>query len=133
MHKGNHLLVDCRGVSRQNCLNDEAMLNALAQAAADAGATVISSVRYHFGHDSPPGFTLAVLLDESHCTAHSYADLGLLAIDIFTCGQTKPEDILALLAREIDLGEVKTRMVERFETEDLARVATRLSQVETTS
>lgn len=109
------------------------MLNALAQAAADAGATVISSVRYHFGHDSPPGFTLAVLLDESHCTAHSYADLGLLAIDIFTCGQTKPEDILALLAREIDLGEVKTRMVERFETEDLARVATRLSQVETTS
>ena len=122
MHKGNHLLVDCRGVSRQVCLNDEVMLNALARAAANAGATVISTVRYHFGHNSPPGFTLAVLLDESHCTAHSYADLGLLAIDIFTCGQTKPDDILAGLCREVDLGEVTTRNVERFATHDLDAV-----------
>lgn len=35
---------------------------------------------------SPPGFTSVILLDESHATAHCYSEMGLLAIDCFTCG-----------------------------------------------
>ena len=35
---------------------------------------------------TPPGFTMCFLIDESHITAHSYSNLGMLAIDIFTCG-----------------------------------------------
>ena len=118
MHKGTHLLVDCRGVSREVCLADGVLLDALARAARKAGATVLSQVRYHFGHNSPPGFTLAILLDESHCTAHSYADLGLIALDIFTCGNAKPRDVLRYLRREVDLGEVTIREFGRFETDD---------------
>ena len=48
---------------------------------------VISQVRYQFGHNSPPGFTAVVVLDESHCSCHTYADLGLIALDVFTCGK----------------------------------------------
>ena len=29
---------------------------------------------------------MCFLIDESHITAHSYSNLGMLAIDIFTCG-----------------------------------------------
>lgn len=43
--------------------------------------------------DTPPGFTSVVLLDESHITCHSYSEIGLLAIDIFTCGNSNPKDI----------------------------------------
>ena len=118
MHKGTHLLVDCRGVSREVCLNDGILLDALARAARKAGATVLSQIRYHFGHNSPPGFTLAILLDESHCTAHSYADLGLIALDIFTCGNTNPRDVLRHLRREVNLGDVSISEVGRFDTDD---------------
>lgn len=118
MHKGKHLLIDCRGVSRDVCLNDGLILNAMAAAASRAGATVLSQVRYHFGHDSPPGFTAAVLLDESHCTAHSYADLGLIALDVFTCGDTNPNDVLMYMREMVDLGDVTIQEVGRFDVAD---------------
>ena len=116
MHKGKHLLIDCENVSRELCLDDKTVLNALARAAECAGATVVSQVRYRFGHDSPPGFTAVVVLDESHCSAHTYADLGLIALDIFTCGTTEPRDVLRHLREELDLGDVHVREFVRFET-----------------
>lgn len=114
MHKGRHLLIDCRNVPRDVCLNDRLILEAMASAATRAGATVISQVRYRFGHDSPPGFTAMVLLDESHCSAHCYADLGLIALDVFTCGNTDPRDVLAFIREEVDLGDVSVMQMPRF-------------------
>lgn len=114
MHKGRHLLIDCRGVSRDVCLNDALFLESMARAARRAGATVISQVRYQFGHNSPPGFAAVIMLDESHCSAHSYADLGLIALDVFTCGDTDPRDILRYLRQEIPLGQISVQQVARF-------------------
>ena len=117
MPKGQHLLIDCRNVRRNVCLDDGVMLEAMARAAQQAGAKVISQVRYPFGVHSPPGFTAVVLLDESHCSAHTYADLGLVAIDIFTCGDTDPRRVLEYLRQEIDLGDVVIKEVPRFAPE----------------
>lgn len=114
MHKSSHLIIDCCNVSRDVCLDDRLVLETIARAATRAGATVISQNRYRFWHDSPPGFTAVVLLDESHVTAHSYADLGLLALDIFTCGDTDPMDILRYTRENIDLGKVSIRELTRF-------------------
>ena len=90
----------------------------MARAARRAGATVISQVRYRFGHESAPGFTAMVMLDESRCSAHSYADLRQIALDIFTCGKTSPQTILDHLREEIDLGSITTRQLERFSLEE---------------
>ncbi len=114
MEKGKHLLVDCRNVPRDVCLNDGAMLAAMARGAKRAGANVISQVRYQFGHNSPPGFTAVVVLDESHCSCHTYADLGLVALDVFTCGRTNPQDVLDYIREEIELGDVVVRTMPRF-------------------
>ena len=115
MYKGKHLLIDCRNVARDVCLDDRRMLNAMARAAELAGATVISQVRYRFGSDSPPGVTAVVVLDESHCSVHSYADLGLIALDVFTCGTTEPSDVLHYIRQEIALGDdITIREVGRF-------------------
>ena len=43
--------------------------------------------------DTEEGFTSVILLDESHITAHSYTKIGLLALDVFTCGKTNPKVI----------------------------------------
>ncbi len=115
MYRGKHLLIDCRNVSYTLCLDDKAVLRAMAKSAEKAGATVISQVRYHFEHNSPPGFTAMVLLDESHCSAHSYAELGLIAMDVFTCGDTDPYQILKYMQEELDLGDVSVREFGRFD------------------
>ncbi|MEZ6045545.1 MAG: adenosylmethionine decarboxylase [Planctomycetaceae bacterium] len=114
MQRGTHLLIDCCNVPREVCLDDKAMLEAMANGARKAGANVISQVRYHFGHNSPPGFTAVCVLDESHCSAHTYADLGLVALDVFTCGSTDPRDVLKCIREEIDLGDVSVRELPRF-------------------
>ena len=120
MAEGKHLLIDCRGVDRHLCLNDGLFLEVMARAAARAGATVISQVRYQFGHNSPPGFTAVVVLDESHCSAHAYADQGQIAMDVFTCGMTDPWQVLSFIREEIDLGDVSVRELPRFQTVDAA-------------
>lgn len=114
LYKGKHLLIDCRNVARDVCLDDRQMLNAMARAATKAGANVISQVRYHFGHNSPPGFTAVVVLDESHCSAHCYADTGQIALDVFTCGNTDPRKVLEYIREEIDLGDVTVLEQPRF-------------------
>jgi S-adenosylmethionine decarboxylase len=114
LHKGQHLLIDCRGVSREICLDDRRVLDVMARAAERAGSTVVSQIRYRFGSDSPPGFAAIVMLDESHCSAHAYADLGLIALDVFTCGGTDPVLVWKYIQEELDLGESEVRMVSRF-------------------
>lgn len=113
-----HLIIDCRNVSRDLCLNDKLVLNTMARAAERAGATVVSQVRYKFGSDSPPGFAALVMLDESHCSAHTYADLGLIAMDIFTCGKTDPRIVFRYIQEELNLGDVTIRELPRFPVED---------------
>ncbi|MBN2291032.1 MAG: adenosylmethionine decarboxylase [Pirellulales bacterium] len=117
MYKGKHLLIDCRNVSSEVCLDDRQMLDVMARAATKAGSNVISQVRYHFGHNSPPGFTTVVLLDESHVSAHCYADTGQLALDIFTCGTTDPREVLDFIREEIDLGDIMVKEEIRFSME----------------
>jgi S-adenosylmethionine decarboxylase len=112
--RGKHLLIDCRNVSRELLLDDEKVLDVMARAAKKAGSTVISQIRYRFGPDSPPGFTAIVMLDESHCSAHCYADLGLMAMDVFTCGHTNPWDVLRYISEELDLGDVTVEEQLRF-------------------
>lgn len=114
MNKGRHLIADCRNVSHDVCLNDKGMSDAIAYAVQKAGATILSMSRYHLGHNSPPGFACVIMLDESHCSAHSYADEGLIAIDLFTCGDTDPEIVLQYIQERINLGEVSYKILGRF-------------------
>ena len=115
-HLGKHIIIDCKNVSYDVCIDDKKMLKALAEAAEEAGATVINTCRYHLGHNSPPGFACVIMLDESHCSAHSYADKGLLAIDIFTCGKTDPRKVFEILLTKIDLNnaDISIQEIERF-------------------
>lgn len=51
--------------------------------------------------DTEEGFTSVILLDESHVTCHSYTKLGLLALDVFTCGKTNPEIVANYIIKEL--------------------------------
>ena len=51
--------------------------------------------------DTPEGFTSVILLDESHITSHCYSSEGLLAIDIFTCGNCDTIKIMDFVQIEL--------------------------------
>ena len=123
MHKGQHLLIDCHDVPRDVCLDDRRWLESMAEGARRAGSTVISQIRYQFGQDSPAGCTAIVMLDESHVSVHTYAELGLVAMDCFTCGSTNPMDIWTYVKSAMGLNDADIREVERFPMEARRHIA----------
>lgn len=116
--KGKHVIVDCYCAPRDVCFDDATMLNAMIWAATDAGATVINTSRYRFGHNSPDGYTCMVQLDESHISAHTYGSESLLALDIFTCGSTDPMEIWERLKETLGLDNgvtvIRMQVIDRF-------------------
>lgn len=52
--------------------------------------------------DTEEGFTSVILLDESHITCHSYTKMGLLALDVFTCGSTNPEIVANYMKEKLE-------------------------------
>lgn len=114
MSKGIHLIVDCRDVPRSTCLDEEGMMVAIGDVLQEHNCTILNRFGQRLGKNSPPGFAITFTLDESHVTAHSYADEQKLAIDIFTCGTVHPQVILSALKKKVRLGKLETREVERF-------------------
>ncbi len=114
MSKGTHIILDCYDVPRDVCLDDRRLLRAAVEAALAGGATVINTSRYRFGHNSPPGCTVFIMMDESHVSAHTYADDGEMAIDIFACGSTDAQAIADHLKAALEVKESKQRTIERF-------------------
>ena len=89
--KGRHITLDYT-----NFKGDGAwMLDVLQSAVARSDAREVHAHVSPFdGSVSPLGFAAVVLLDESHVSAHCYADEGILALDCFTCGDVDPAGIV---------------------------------------
>ena len=121
--RGAHVLLDYTHATFTDESAYRWVFNLMREAVAQSSAT---EVHAHFalfdGSASPPGFAAVVLIDESHVTAHCYADQGLLAVDCFTCGQTDPDDIASylhdrLMQRIPGLSCVRRERVDRFISE----------------
>ncbi len=101
--RGFHVLLDYSGfqITDPQDLSDWTM-STIRQALLANGIRCVHSHSEVFLDErdgSPPGFTAVCLLDESHVSAHCYSAIGMLAIDIFTCGG-KPRQTFAT-ARDI--------------------------------
>ena len=114
MSKGTHVIMDCHGVPPDVCLNDKKLLETVVRAAKSNGATIINTSRYRFGHDSPPGCTVFVMMDESHVSVHTYAEEGKMAIDVFACGSTDAQAVAEHLKMELELKNCSEKSIERF-------------------
>ena len=62
---------------------------------------------------TPPGFATVCVLDESHISAHSYSELGILAVDIFTCGNLENGKKAGKLLKELILKNFKNVKIEK--------------------
>jgi len=86
-YAGRHILLDCWGATGlQNIMLIE---NALREAVDVTGATLL---HIHLHHFTPNGGVSGVaVLAESHISIHTWPERDYAALDIFMCGDTKPE------------------------------------------
>ena len=121
--RGAHILLDYVHADFKDESSYSWMFELMREAVTESSATEVHAHMVPFdGSTSPPGFAAVVLIDESHITAHCYADQGLLAVDCFTCGQTDPDRIAThlhnrMIERMPGLTCVRKQRVERFVSE----------------
>lgn len=117
---GVHILLDYKGFLPTVEKDGAWMLEILRQSVRDAGVREVHSHVEEFdGEVSPLGFAAVVLIDESHVSAHCYSERGLLAIDVFTCGDHDPEVVAdsihaSLCGTVPGLNLLRRERIERF-------------------
>lgn len=85
---GQHIIADFHGA--RNLLEaGPSSIEALTQAADAAGAVVLDVRMHDFGDRA--GYTGVALLAESHISVHTWPEYDYVAVDIFMCGDAKPE------------------------------------------
>lgn len=108
---GSHVLADLGGIAADLLRDAVALETILVNAAAAAGARVLSAHFHHFGGEH--GVTGVVLLAESHITLHTWPEHRFAALDIFMCGKARPEAAAAQIARDLQAELQNVRTCER--------------------
>lgn len=112
---GNHVLAEFYGV-KDTLLNDENYLcEILKDAVKTCGATILNTTSHNF---SPEGITALLLLSESHASIHTYPNHYAAFIDIFTCGNCKPEIAIQEIEKALKPEKVKSTHIIRGEKSD---------------
>ena len=76
-----------------------------------ANSTLISDIAHKF---EPQGVTSIAMLAESHLSVHTWPELGYVAADAFTCGDTaKPEKACQYFVEAFQAKRYLLRRVER--------------------
>ena len=95
---GTHLIIDLYGARR---LDDLAHVErALKRCVEVAGATLL---HIHLHHFTPNGGVSGVaVLSESHISIHSWPEADYAALDVFMCGDSKPQLAIGVLQEAFD-------------------------------
>ncbi len=80
---GTHFLASYKECDETALRNIDALRYAVIMAAHESNAKVLSHQDFRFSGD---GYTMVVLLSESHASIHTYPEHGACFIDLFTCG-----------------------------------------------
>lgn len=116
---GKHITLDIVGFNLSPQIGGEFILNLLRDSVKLSTCHEVHHKLVILGDTTPPGFTSVVLIDESHLTAHCYSDKELLAIDIFTCGNSNPVIMINYIIEKIteklpNIKYIKSDLISRF-------------------
>ena len=115
---GSHVLLDYVDYHRGEGGDGEWVLATLRDCVRESGVREVHShVEKFDGKESPLGFAAAVLIDESHVTAHCYSERGLLAIDVFTCGDSDSDAVADMIHGRLVSDNPGIRLVFRESVE----------------
>jgi len=81
---GRHIVAELWGCNRELLDDVKAVQKFMNEAAQVSGATVLNSTFHTF---QPHGVSGAVIIAESHLSIHTWSEISLASIDIYTCGE----------------------------------------------
>jgi len=100
---GMHLIIDCWGAEQLDNLDH--IEQALREAVEVTGATLL---HIHLHHFTPNGGVSGVaVLAESHISIHTWPERNYAALDIFMCGDTKPEKAIPVIEKAFNPENLK--------------------------
>lgn len=108
--KGKHYIAKFQGCDNEKLIKVEKLLLACVKGIEDAGATVLDFCEYRF-HNS--GYTLVILLSESHMSLHTYPEINGCFIDLFTCGNCNPDKFHIKLVNYLKPTIISTNVIDR--------------------
>jgi S-adenosylmethionine decarboxylase len=102
-----HLIGHLRGTIISDAVDLEKRME---KVAIDCDLTVVSRAFHQF---SPKGATGVLVLSESHFSAHTYPEHGLVYVDVFCCNPLFDPDICASSLKKHLGGEIKYQNINR--------------------
>lgn len=103
-----HIIIDLENVKEDICSDDKLIVNKLLSVLKKIGLNIVSYARYHLGHNSPPGYACIIMLERGHCSAHSYADKKLVALDFYIeKGKIDEEGLIKSVCEELQIDKNK--------------------------
>jgi len=101
-------------------LDDQAQIELLMKrAAAAADATVVTSA---FHALEPQGVSGVVVLEESHFSIHTWPEVGYAAVDLFTCGECRPDDGHRLLFEALGAQRAEVMILARGQSGETSAI-----------
>ncbi len=81
--EGTHFLASYISCDDEALYDIATLQEVFCEAAEMSGATILQTASHEF---SEGGFTMVILLSESHASIHTYPEHGSCFVDLFTCG-----------------------------------------------
>ena len=114
-YAGNHLIIDLFGAKHLDDIDH--VKNTLEDCVDKAGASLL---HIHLHHFTPNGGVSGVaVLSESHISIHSWPEADYAALDVFMCGDARPELCVDVLREAFEAREVVVKTHQRGEELDL--------------
>lgn len=107
---GRHYLIDLRGCDPEIIKQVDPTREILLRATKECGATRLDDYFHQF---QPFGVSGVVLIAESHISVHTWPENGFVALDIFTCGEMKPQVAVDIMQKSFRAKEATVKIVVR--------------------
>ena len=112
---GTHVVGDLSGIDSQLLMDESLLMGTLKEALEAQSFTILGEQSYKFPGEAS-GVTGFYILSESHAAFHSYPEYGYIALDIFSCGDSRPDHVVAHVARALGADDVATKTIDRRAT-----------------
>jgi S-adenosylmethionine decarboxylase len=109
---GTHVVGDLSGIDSQLLMDESLLMGMLKEALEAQSFTILGEQSYKFPGEAS-GVTGFYILSESHAAFHSYPEYGYIALDIFSCGDSRPDHVAAHVARALGADDVTTKTIDR--------------------
>ena len=108
---GRHLMAQYYDCDYRALCDTDRLSEIMKEAVAASGAQLLGSEDHHFEGN---GFSMVLLLSESHASVHTYPEHRACFVDLFTCGQKcSAEKFDAVLREYLKPQQIESKIVIR--------------------